>query len=94
MPAISEEVYRPENVDKDSWLAKKMASLADAGQWKVTKFETTPPVGFYLFASWTSTDVIVGLDVPHRLCERSIRVSRELVQEPAQRQGSTAAYLW
>lgn len=51
MPAISEEVYRPENVDKDSWLAKKMASLADAGQWKVTKFETTPPVGFYLFAS-------------------------------------------
>ncbi|KAI0806986.1 peptidase family M1-domain-containing protein [Fomes fomentarius] len=50
MPAISEEVYRPENVDKDSWLAKKMASLADAGQWKVTKFKTTPPVSTYLIA--------------------------------------------
>ena len=44
MPAISDEVYRPESVAKDSWLAKKMSTLADAGQWKVTKFETTPPV--------------------------------------------------
>ena len=45
MPAYSEEVYKPESTEKDSWLAKKMASLSDAGQWKVTKFETTPPVG-------------------------------------------------
>ena len=44
MPAISEDVYRPESVDKDSWLAKKMGTLADAGRWKVSKFETTPPV--------------------------------------------------
>ncbi|KAI0695406.1 peptidase family M1-domain-containing protein [Cerioporus squamosus] len=50
MPAISEEVYKPESADKDSWLAKKMATLPDAGQWKVTKFETTPPVSTYLVA--------------------------------------------
>nr|VWO96865.1 Probable aminopeptidase N PepN (Lysyl aminopeptidase) (LYS-AP) (Alanine aminopeptidase) [Ganoderma boninense] len=50
MPAISEEVYKPESAEKDSWLAKKMASLSDAGQWKVTKFETTPPVSTYLIA--------------------------------------------
>ncbi|KAI0713398.1 peptidase family M1-domain-containing protein [Earliella scabrosa] len=50
MPAISDEVYRPESVAKDSWLAKKMSTLADAGQWKVTKFETTPPVSTYLVA--------------------------------------------
>lgn len=46
MPAFSEEVYKPESAEKDSWLAKKMSALSDAGQWKVTKFETTPPVGF------------------------------------------------
>ncbi|TBU29067.1 peptidase family M1-domain-containing protein [Dichomitus squalens] len=51
MPAISEEVYRPDSVDQDSWLAKKMASLPDAaGQWKVTRFDTTPPVSTYLIA--------------------------------------------
>ena len=27
------------------WLAQKMASVSDAGQWKVTRFDTTPPVG-------------------------------------------------
>ena len=47
MPAISEEVYKPDSVDKDSWLATKMSTLPDAGQWKVTKFETTPPVMQY-----------------------------------------------
>ncbi|KAI1788458.1 peptidase family M1-domain-containing protein [Ganoderma leucocontextum] len=50
MPATSEEVYKPESADKDSWLTKKMASLSDAGQWKVTRFETTPPVSTYLIA--------------------------------------------
>ncbi|RDX52652.1 hypothetical protein OH76DRAFT_1553921 [Lentinus brumalis] len=50
MPAISEEVYKPDSVDKDTWLAKKMATLPDADQWKVTKFETTPPVSTYLVA--------------------------------------------
>ncbi|KAI0747687.1 peptidase family M1-domain-containing protein [Daedaleopsis nitida] len=50
MPAVSEEVYRPESAEKESWLAKKMATLADPGQWKVTKFDTTPPVSTYLVA--------------------------------------------
>ena len=49
MPACSEEVYRPGSVPADSWLARKMATLPDAGQWKVTRFETTPPVSQIVF---------------------------------------------
>ncbi|KAI0743398.1 peptidase family M1-domain-containing protein [Daedaleopsis nitida] len=50
MPAASEGPYDPEHSESDSWLAKKMTSLPDASEWKVTKFQTTPPMSTYLIA--------------------------------------------
>ncbi|KAI8998978.1 leucyl aminopeptidase [Trametes punicea] len=50
MPAISEEVYKPEGTDQEPWITQKLSSLPDPGQWKITRFETTPPVSTYLVA--------------------------------------------
>ncbi|KAI0373350.1 leucyl aminopeptidase [Pilatotrama ljubarskyi] len=50
MPAVSEEVYKPESAAKDSWIGKKLSTLPNPGQWKITRFETTPPVSTYLVA--------------------------------------------
>ncbi|KAI0668551.1 leucyl aminopeptidase [Trametes maxima] len=49
MPAISEEVYK-EGVNKEPWIAKKLSALPDPEKWKITRFETTPPVSTYLVA--------------------------------------------
>ncbi|KAJ8489143.1 hypothetical protein ONZ51_g3140 [Trametes cubensis] len=50
MPAISEEVYKPGSADNEPWITQKLSSLPDPEQWKVTRFETTPPVSTYLVA--------------------------------------------
>ena len=51
MPIASEEPYPPQSqLEEGSWMAKKFASLADPSQWKITKFETTPPVGPFSLA--------------------------------------------
>ncbi|KAL1947447.1 hypothetical protein VTO73DRAFT_14408 [Trametes versicolor] len=49
MPAIS-EVYKPDAAIAEPWIAKKLSTLPDAGQWKITQFEATPPVSTYLVA--------------------------------------------
>ncbi|KAI0717276.1 peptidase family M1-domain-containing protein [Cerioporus squamosus] len=50
MPAESEGPYDPTSVDQGSWLGQKFASLADASEWKVTRFQTTPPMSTYIVA--------------------------------------------
>ncbi|OJT04088.1 Aminopeptidase 2, mitochondrial [Trametes pubescens] len=50
MPAISEEVYKPDTAIAEPWIAQKLSTLPDAGQWKITQFEATPPVSTYLVA--------------------------------------------
>ncbi|KAI9056855.1 leucyl aminopeptidase [Trametes sanguinea] len=50
MPAVSEEVYKPNGADQEPWITQKLSSLPDPGQWKITRFETTPPVSTYLVA--------------------------------------------
>ncbi|KAI0637348.1 leucyl aminopeptidase [Trametes polyzona] len=50
MPAVSEDVYKPGSPISEPWIAQKLSSLPDPGQWKVTRFETTPPVSTYLVA--------------------------------------------
>ena len=48
MPVASEEPYDPEwKVEEGSWIAKRFAPLAQPSDWKITKFETTPPVRIY-----------------------------------------------
>ncbi|CDO74865.1 hypothetical protein BN946_scf185004.g15 [Trametes cinnabarina] len=50
MPAASEEVFKPDGADPEPWITQKLSSLPDPGQWKITRFETTPPVSTYLVA--------------------------------------------
>ncbi|KAJ3554813.1 hypothetical protein NM688_g2912 [Phlebia brevispora] len=55
MPAISEEVYTPgyKGVkDVVSWLSDKFSTLTtgETDKWKITHFETTPPMSTYLVA--------------------------------------------
>ena len=44
MAVESEGPHSPADVAPGSWLAKRMASLVDVSEWKVTRFGTTPPV--------------------------------------------------
>ncbi|KAM5543145.1 hypothetical protein V8D89_003019 [Ganoderma adspersum] len=51
MPIASEEPYTPQSqLEQGSWTAKKFASLTDPSQWKITEFETTPPMSSYIIA--------------------------------------------
>ncbi|KIP12371.1 hypothetical protein PHLGIDRAFT_32955 [Phlebiopsis gigantea 11061_1 CR5-6] len=55
MSAISEHVYSPsqaENPDVAAWLIHKFSSLnmEEAAEWKVTKFDKTPPMSSYIVA--------------------------------------------
>ena len=56
MPAISEEVYTPNysgTLDILSWLKTKFAALTkgeETDKWKITRFETTPPMSSYIVA--------------------------------------------
>ena len=50
MPVAHEEVYTPQlEVEEGSWIANTFASLLHPSDWKITKFETTPPVGTRVF---------------------------------------------
>ncbi|KAH9894942.1 peptidase family M1-domain-containing protein [Cubamyces lactineus] len=40
----------PGCVEEGSWLSRKAATLEDISAWKVTRFETTPPMSTYLVA--------------------------------------------
>lgn len=44
MPSISDQVYAPGAVEASSWLAKKLGATKKITDWKITRFETTPPV--------------------------------------------------
>ena len=47
MPIASEEPYTPQlQLDKDEWLSDLLTGLLHPSEWKITKFETTPPVRF------------------------------------------------
>lgn len=53
MPAISEEVYSPNftgSSELAEWLKAKFLANEEAGKWKVTRFETTPPMSSYIIA--------------------------------------------
>ncbi|KAI0075828.1 hypothetical protein K474DRAFT_1663834 [Panus rudis PR-1116 ss-1] len=54
MPAKSEEVYEPKSDKSDStisWLTEKLSQLTTSEEkWKITKFETTPPMSTYIVA--------------------------------------------
>ncbi|KAI0674766.1 hypothetical protein C8Q78DRAFT_498501 [Trametes maxima] len=50
MPARSEHSYSPDLFEKDSWITTKLASVPDPSNWKITRFETTPPISTYLVA--------------------------------------------
>ena len=45
MPAVTEAPFPQAQAEgAEPWLAEKMRGVADPAEWKVTKFETTPPV--------------------------------------------------
>lgn len=53
MPAISEEVYDPESAQPsaDADLTKLLSSLTlKDDKWKITRFQTTPPMSTYIVA--------------------------------------------
>ncbi|KAI0633686.1 peptidase family M1-domain-containing protein [Trametes polyzona] len=50
MPAISEQIYSPDAMEANSWLSKKLGAVDNPRDWKITRFETTPPISTYLVA--------------------------------------------
>ncbi|KAJ6513872.1 leucyl aminopeptidase [Mycena vitilis] len=51
MPAISEEIHEPTKAsDGTSHLSKMLASLPSEHKWKITRFQTTPPMSSYIVA--------------------------------------------
>lgn len=53
MPAISEEVYSEETstLNESPRLAELLSPLKnEQGKWKITRFETTPPMSSYIVA--------------------------------------------
>ncbi|TBU53789.1 hypothetical protein BD310DRAFT_937381 [Dichomitus squalens] len=51
MPVAHEEVYTPQlEVEEGSWIANTFASLLHPSDWKITTFETTPPMSSYIIA--------------------------------------------
>jgi aminopeptidase 2 len=53
MPTISEEIYNPENkpVGESADLVKLFSSLTvKDDKWKITRFQTTPPMSTYIVA--------------------------------------------
>ncbi|OSD01301.1 hypothetical protein PYCCODRAFT_1445793 [Trametes coccinea BRFM310] len=51
MAAISENSCNTHDAfEDDPWLAMKARTLNDLSQWKITRFETTPPISTYLVA--------------------------------------------
>jgi aminopeptidase 2 len=55
MPVVSEEEYTPslkDSTDVISWLSSKFSAVTtgEADKWKITKFETTPPMSTYIVA--------------------------------------------
>lgn len=55
MPVISEEEYTPsfkDSTDVISWLSSKFSevTVGEADKWKITKFDTTPPMSTYIVA--------------------------------------------
>ncbi|KAL7281141.1 hypothetical protein ACG7TL_004449 [Trametes sanguinea] len=51
MAAISEKACDTDDAfEDDPWLAMKAGTLDDLSQWKITRFETTPPISTYLVA--------------------------------------------
>ncbi|KAH8102858.1 peptidase family M1-domain-containing protein [Cristinia sonorae] len=52
MPSISEDMYTPNTAIDVPWLNQKLAELSkkDEKQWKITKFEKTPPMSTYIVA--------------------------------------------
>ncbi|THH33006.1 hypothetical protein EUX98_g1221 [Antrodiella citrinella] len=52
MPSISEDVYTPNTLFDVPWLGEKLSSVVaeDGKQWKVVKFEKTPPMSTYIVA--------------------------------------------
>lgn len=51
MPASSEKIYQPEEQTQGTPLGKWLAGLTNEpkDKWKITKFETTPPVSLFHF---------------------------------------------
>ncbi|KAJ7273515.1 ERAP1-like C-terminal domain-containing protein [Mycena haematopus] len=52
MPAISEEIYAPGSStnDQSPEMSKMLSSLPSGHEWKITRFETTPPMSSYIVA--------------------------------------------
>ena len=44
MPIHTEKSCNFDTFEEGSWIEQKIASLADASEWKITRFQTTPPV--------------------------------------------------
>jgi aminopeptidase 2 len=51
MPAISEEIYEPGNKSTETTeIIKMLSSLPMDQKWKITRFQTTPPMSSYIVA--------------------------------------------
>ncbi|KAG9226085.1 hypothetical protein CCMSSC00406_0004996 [Pleurotus cornucopiae] len=76
MPSVSEEVYKSGNVEADSALGKLLSTLDHSEEWKITKFQPTPPMSSYIVA-WANgpfahlekiiTSPLTGKELPLRM---------------------------
>jgi Peptidase M1 N-terminal domain len=74
MPVISEEVYkRGSNVENDSLLSQfsDLSIKEPEHQWKITRFDTTPPVSLDSLVPAARSPMYgnVDVDVPRGICQ-------------------------
>ncbi|KAJ8469486.1 hypothetical protein ONZ45_g16876 [Pleurotus djamor] len=76
MPSISEETYVPGSAPAESPLGKVLSTIDDSEKWKITKFQSTPPMSSYIVA-WANgpfehlekviTSPLTGKELPLRM---------------------------
>ncbi|CCM04356.1 uncharacterized protein FIBRA_06528 [Fibroporia radiculosa] len=87
MPIVSEVGYA---TGLDAWLDGRLANSND--QWKMTRFETTPPVAQVSFASLLNFDSFADVYIFVGVREWSFCVSGKLLHESSERENPTAAF--
>ena len=99
MSVRSEEIHKPEvHVSEDMALTKMFAALNTEewckDEWKITWFDTTPPVRQCMYVCLEARLTALDIDLPRSICQWGFCSSGELVYESADKQSSTTLCIW
>ena len=99
MPTVREDTCAIGIAEEGTWLANKIVSLPEPSEWKITRFDTTPPVSLFLIRCPVHSEIHVvmlttDVYIHRRICEWPLRVPRELLQEPTERKNPASPLVW